>query len=460
MDIRKFFSTATPDPKIRTALRVDRHLREPSSSDIEGLTPSQQVVYRQISKGEHTLLTGPAGTGKSYLVQRLRKVARIQGIKMALTAMTGVAAYGIGGSTLHSWAGIGLGDKPLPELIRKISHRKTILDRWRSVDCLVIDEISMMKPELLDTLDGIGRYFRTSHRAFGGIQMILVGDFYQLPPVVMGKPPPDEPIFAFQAKSWTYIATPQPLTEIVRQKQVVFAECLNRVRVGDLDSPLHTNPSYTAATLLQTRVGAKLSGETDALQPTRIYPHKSSAEALNRAFLSGCKGSRRTFETRVVERPARGDHLVSMMQSIPVPERLELAVGAQVILVANLDGDRGLVNGSRGVIEGWNSEGEPIVQFLCGVTEAISPHVWELEPDTENHCRLMQTPLILGWAITVHKSQGMSLDLAEVDVGDTVFECGQAYVALSRVRSLEGLRLFAWNPHRVRVHPEVQRFFG
>ena len=112
------------------------------------------------------------------------------------------------------------------------------------------------------------------------------------------------------------------------------------------------------------------------------------------------------------------------------------------------------------MVRDWSSEGEPIVEFLCGVTEAISPHVWELEPDTENHCRLMQTPLILGWAITVHKSQGMSLDLAEVDVGDTVFECGQAYVALSRVRSLEGLRLVAWNPHRVRVHPEVQRFHG
>lgn len=465
MDIRGFFHKM--EPTAQTTRRVHKRLAEPSAADLEGMTPSQRAVYGQVSNGEHTLITGPAGTGKSYLVRRLYRAAQAQGLRMALTAMTGVAAYQIGGTTLHSWGGLGLGEASADTLIRKIQRNRTAREHWGTVDLLVVDEVSMMKPELLDALDAIGRHFRSPSRAFGGIQMLLVGDFYQLPPVVVrprqrGRPVPQdqEPLFAFQAKTWQFIAKPRPLVEIVRQANPVFAECLNRVRVGDLETPLDADPSVTAASLLRSRVGAPIGTET--LQPTRIYPNRANVNQLNRAYISGlCKrNGGHTFEMQLVSSssPLTKEMQNHLMDSLPVPRWIELAEGAQVILAANLEPELGLVNGSRGVVVGWSPEGEPLVQFK-GTTRAIAPHVWEMEPDSDLQCRIAQTPLLLGWAVTVHKSQGMSLDLAEVDVGDTVFEAGQAYVALSRVQSLEGLRLIAWNPYRVKAHPLVEAYF-
>jgi ATP-dependent DNA helicase PIF1 len=445
------------------------------------LTPDQQAAFEKVKEGRNIFLTGPAGTGKSYLLSTI--VRELQDEKrIALTAMTGCAALllcfagaagsaGVAGSsevkprTLHSWAGIGLGKESISDLIKKVRTNYKTMKRWVGTDLLVVDEISMMTPELLEKLNEIGKAIRKDKRPFGGIQLLFVGDFFQLPPVAKGS----DAQFAFESPLWgELIDLTVMLTTISRQKEPEFQQLLGEARIGKL--------SKFSADIIRSRM---ISWADQEIKPTLLYSRRADVDRINSENLKALKEPHRVYHASISFGSKAPKHLSRDSTEIQeatkrldndasyVPE-LEIAVGAQVMLVANVSMETGLVNGSRGVVVGFteSSEGEdvtkimklPLVKFRGGQVAAIEPHSWSLG-DME-HVFRTQIPLRLAYAITCHKAQGATLDCALIDIGPTTFEYGQAYVALSRVKSLESLYIHSFDPKVVKAHPKVAAFYG
>ena len=417
--------------------------------------------------GKSFFLTGAGGTGKSYVIRSIVEALNKEGKDVALTAMTGCAALllGKGSKTLHSWAGIGLGKESADIIVSKIKKSFKAKKNWLSMDCLIIDEISMMTPDLLDKLDLIGRGVRKNmgKRPFGGLQVILVGDMYQLPPVVMAKDE-QENTFVFEAEVWkTVIQDYVILKTVHRQSDPVFLKILEEARAGSL--------SQESIDILQTR----RTNEWKKLEikPTLLFTRRADVEQINMTQLKKCQGPDMIFKTKTVYSPAafaihaseqeKGWALEKMDKNGSYVPELTLRVGAQVMLLTNKDVEHGLVNGSRGVVErfcdGPDSESMlPMVKFKNGEVIIIERASWASE-DMEGFNR-EQIPLRLAYAVTIHKAQGATLDCALIDIGDNTFEYGQAYVALSRVKSLESLYIWDLAPHAFMVHPKVKEFFA
>jgi ATP-dependent DNA helicase PIF1 len=446
----------------------------PAASLLKTLTPEQLAVIDHLLEGENLFLTGGGGAGKSYLLSAIytefpglkkrlmaaknpgsiSKLPRIQ-----MCAMTGCAALLLGNKakTLHSWAGIGLGKGSVSELYVKIRRNQKSMRNWLCTDLLIIDEVSMMTAELLDKLNEIGKKVRSNKRPFGGIQVLLVGDFFQLPPVNKG----DEATkFAFESDAWKELITSSiELTEIQRQKDEVFQKVLKEARVGAL-----TKESCELLSKYQGR-----DWKENKIRPTLLFPRRSEVEMINDSNLRALTGRRYTYKARLVydgkipegfsESNEGFQKALQMFDSdAAYSKELELMLNAQVMLIANTDPDSGLVNGSRGVVVGFCPSTElPIVEFLNGVKKPVGTHTWPIE-DYEFISR-SQVPLRLAYAVTIHKSQGATLDSALVDIGSGVFEYGQAYVALSRVRSLEALYVYDFDPTAFRAHPKVKAFY-
>jgi ATP-dependent DNA helicase PIF1 len=418
------------------------------------LTSEQEDYYDAILKGESIFLTGPGGVGKSYLLKKVYDDFTAKtGRRIAVTAMTGCAANLLGthAKTLHSWAGIGLGNGPTLALIDRVKNFYPSRKKWRDAGCLVIDEVSMMTPQLLDSLDQIGQAIRRSSRPFGGIQVVLVGDFYQLPPVSRT----DGGIqFAFQAHVWgRAIKRTCELTTIIRQKDPVFQKILKEARYGRL--------SAESIEILESRRG--VSWKAQEVKPTMCFTRKADVAQINDNRMAKLTGERHVYDavTAPSKIPAPSlDKIVERMdREYPYEAKLELVVGCQVMLTVNKNPEDGLVNGSRGVVVGFVS-GLPQVKFLNGPLEpvAIAHHTWASEDSTP--VSRTQIPLKIAYAITIHKAQGASLDCALVDIGKATFEYGQAYVALSRVRSLDALYIYDFDPAAFRVHPLVREFYS
>jgi len=433
-------------------------------------TEEQRTAINAVLEGKSIFLTGAGGTGKSFLLQTLYNEYTATGKTMAVTAMTGCAALllnPIPAKTLHSWAGIGLGKDPLSVLVSSIAMNGRKKKAWRSTDCLVIDEVSMLTPALLETLERIGSIIRkgNSGKPFGGLQVVLVGDFHQLPPVVKDGQPIS---FAFESPTWTKIIQESfQLQKIHRQKDVVFQQILQQARRGEI--------SPEAVTLLMERKGISWKGQP--IKPTLLFTRNVDVDDINEAHLNKLAGDVVSFVAETKGAPSDGtldkfcgasgaldgipeaelNMLVSKLdKDAPYEPVLKLKVGAQVMLLTNLDQEGGLVNGSRGVVRGFSSDGLPLVKFINTLTPiAIKHAIWS----TEKGIGRKQIPLRLAYALTIHKAQGMSLDSALVDVGPATFEYGQAYVALSRVRSLESLYVFAFDAKSFKVHPAVKSFY-
>ncbi|XP_043942728.1 ATP-dependent DNA helicase PIF1 [Protopterus annectens] len=406
------------------------------------LTKEQSQVLAAVLGGKSVFFTGSAGTGKSYLLKRI--VGALPPKGTYATASTGVAACHIGGTTLHAFAGIGSGKAPLEQCI-ELAQRPGVRQHWVSCRHLVIDEISMVEGELFDKLEAIARVVRKRNEPFGGIQLIVCGDFLQLPPVAKVN---QSTKFCFQGKSWSKcIQMTMELTDVKRQSDRTFISILQSIRMGRCTEEV-------TAQLIKT---AHNKIERDGILATRLCTHKDDVELTNERKLQQLLGETHEYEAL--------DSDPMLMKNIdaqcPVGHTLQLKEGAQVMLTKNLDVQQGLVNGARGVVVGFEPgpKGLPLVRFLCGVTQIIKPERWVFKAAGGIYLSRQQLPLKLAWAISIHKSQGMSLDCVEISLA-RVFESGQAYVALSRARSLEGLRVLDFNPGVVRANPDVLQFYN
>lgn len=425
-------------------------------------TSCQKAFFEAFFGGKNICLSGQAGTGKSWSVDAICKFLDSKGIYAAKTALTGVAAVNIGGLTIHSFAGVGLAEGSADEIIREIRKKKSSKapKRIRSVKVLFIDEISMASASFLDKLDEVFRVFRYDSRPFGGVQLVMIGDFLQLPPVFkagFGEYKKDG--FAFESQFWNNNDIQViHLKEIVRQKDKTFSDLLNRIRVGDVSdlSPL------------LSRVGAKVDAPSD-IKPVQMYCRNVDVDLANARELTGLPGLIQHFHSTT----DGGEHYEKFFdKNCIAPKVLSLKKGAQVMLLTNEFFDEGLINGSIGVVTDFSSVG-PAVKFKNGAVKIIKKHNWEIkekrsagineetkEEKYENSVVAVrkQIPLKLAWACTVHKTQGQTLDYVHADISEA-FEYGQAYTALSRVRNLDDLILNPFEPKAIRANPKCLQFY-
>eukprot|EP00040_Diaphanoeca_grandis_P043222 m.8885 g.8885 ORF g.8885 m.8885 type:complete len:844 (-) comp7259_c0_seq1:201-2732(-) len=427
------------------------------------LTAEQRrIADRVLSNGESVFLTGPAGTGKSflfrYLKQQLVHANEKHGVEaVAVTAPTGVAAINVGGQTIHSWAGVGLGKGSLDTLIKKVEGTAAAAQRWKSAKVLLIDEISMLDGALFDTLAKIGASVRNKAKPFGGLQLVLCGDFFQLPPVGLDQP---GKTFAFKADAWTDVGlVTHHLSEVLRQQSDPgFISVLNDIRVGVL--------SETSIEALDRCHVTRKPRPTDGIVPTKLYCLNKEVDSENAKRLAMIQADEVVYDATSTDKfkgqaETSNDARRQVLSSIEnkAPCRLALKVGAQVVLVRNLDQENKLVNGSRGIVVGFDDIG-PNVRFDCGVTRCIQQQEFWVFRGSLGSVSRVQIPLKLAWALTVHKSQGMTLSRVEVELG-SAFDYGQVYVALSRAEKRDGLWLSGQRLRQgvVKAHPDVQRFY-
>ncbi|MHB8792560.1 MAG: ATP-dependent DNA helicase [Thermoleophilia bacterium] len=414
----------------------------------------QDQALALMKTGASVFLTGEPGSGKTHTVNRYVKYLRGAGVSPAITASTGIAATHIGGTTVHSWSGIGirkeLSSKELKNFFRRHGHRK----RLRETGVLIIDEISMLDAATLDLVSTVCKRANNSAWPFGGMQVILVGDFFQLPPVSRAGEPAE---FAFRSPAWAEL-DPRVLylTEQHRQEDADFLSLLQAIRAGAFEETHfeRLKSRRVGGGQVSSGGGGAHPGSDHGAIPdgvTKLFCHNANVDAVNSRELARLPGEESHFQMTSWGEAARVEKLRSSCTS---PETLTLKAGALVMFTRN-DFEAGYVNGTLGKVTGFDADdGLPLVRTAAGKSFKAEPHDWSIENNDEVVATVTQVPLRLAWAITVHKSQGMSLDAAVIDLS-RVFECGQGYVALSRVRSLSGLHLLGMNPRAMMVHPEV-----
>ena len=380
-------------------------------------------------------MTGEPGAGKTYVLNQYIAWLEAAGLTVAVTASTGIAATHIGGMTIHSWSGIGIKDSLSPYDLENILGNEKLIKRMKQANVLVIDEISMLDGRTLDMVDKILRNVFQKQEAFGGLQVILVGDFFQLPPVTRQG---DQMRYAFESYAWQGL---KPLvcyiTEQYRQEDEMLLSLLSSIRRNEIEEDHYT--------LLQEQTEIAFEN----VEPTRLYTHNADVDAVNAQKLAELPGTARTYRMQGTGRKPLVEGLVKNCLS---PETLTLKEDAMVMCTKN-NFEEGYVNGTLARVVRFE-EGLPVIELLDGTEITMKPVTWEIVEDKKVLAQIEQLPLRLAWAITVHKSQGMSLDAAEVDLSKA-FVYGQGYVALSRVRSLEGLKVNGMHPNALQVDPKI-----
>ena len=406
------------------------------------LNAKQQEVLDVVLSNRSIAYIGCGGVGKSYLLKAIIK--HLNPETTWVTAMTGIAALAIGGKTLHSALGIGLARGTPQELVENMRSDKR--KEWKRMRTLVVDEISMWSAELFWKVHCVACIARSSQRPFGGLQLVLSGDFFQLPPVSRDDGEDADASasqYCFESPLWSEaIDVEVELTQVYRQTDAEFVAMLQEVRLARMSQ------ATVQAFMAMDRPLVSALG----IEPTRLFPTNDQVDVLNRNQLTQLAGVVYTF---TADDYVSAEHYRPLLdKACTAPKVLELKVGAQVLLLRNLDTRH--VNGSRGVVEEVVADGKvPVVRFLDGSSVELPPAAWEFE--TARGVLLAsrsQVPLKLAWAITVHKSQGMSIDWLEVNM-DRTFAHGQAYTALSRARRPEGLRVLNFRPGHVRANPKV-----
>ena len=411
------------------------------------LNEEQQHALNLAIAGKSFFLTGPGGSGKSYLLDTIRTNLHNRGKTVAVTAMTGCAALLLGNKakTLHSWASVGLAKEPATALTAKIRASPKAFRRWLGTDVLIVDEVSMLTVEFLDKLNSIAIAVRRNINPMGGLQVIFVGDFFQLPPVNKDSRNGVPTQFVFESPYWKKIIPETVvLKKIIRQQDPIFHKILNEARIGQL--------SKESLDILKTR--QNLPWSLLEIRPTLLFSRKAEVDYVNETNLKQLTGERHLYKAETVKLPIEAMkffdvnsdeaqfHIARLDRDAQYMKELILIEGAQVMLITNLDFELGLVNGSRGVVTGFTQDDLhlPIVKFRNGSPMPIGPATWDSD-DIEGLQR-KQIPLRLAYAVTIHKAQGSTLDCALIDIGSSTFESGQAYVALSRVRSLDSLYIW------------------
>jgi ATP-dependent DNA helicase PIF1 len=446
----------------------------------------QQIAFNKYIQGQNIFITGPGGTGKSALIKYVKRNADSRCKIIQVCALTGCASVLLEckAKTLHSWSGIGLGKGTIEQLIKKIQKNKHSKALWKETDILVVDEVSMMSLKLFETLDAIGKSVRKDRRPFGGLQLIFSGDFYQLPPVG-DKDDPDTSKFCFESEFWFTTFPKQnhvQLKRIFRQNDPIYQNILNQVREGRLKRS--TND------ILLKQVD-KPANDALTIKPTKLFPTRNKVDSINASEMDKLDGDDLEFkikyhgdlEMTAKERLQRTqftpeqikNELQFLKSNLRCDEIIKLKIGSQVMCIVNIELSNGemLCNGSQGIVVRFSQEGVPVIRFSRTNTTSnttdnsnsnsnsfeitMNSHIWPSE--NIPGIGVSQLPLILAWALTIHKAQGATLDVAEIDAGSNIFECGQTYVALSRVKSLEGLYLTSYDPKKIRINKKVQEFY-
>ncbi|MCX6810300.1 MAG: helix-turn-helix domain-containing protein [Candidatus Berkelbacteria bacterium] len=411
---------------------------------------TQNQALEILKTGANVFLTGEPGSGKTYTINRYVEYLRSHRIEPAITASTGIAATHISGMTIHSWSGIGIKNRLNSSELAKIVANDYVDKRVSEAKVLIIDEISMLPPETLQSIELICRKIKKNQKPFGGIQVVLVGDFFQLPPVIKNQFNnnryeeffEENPArFAYDSPIWeTAEFITCYINEQYRQDDTMLVSILSKIRSNTFDD-------ISLSIISKRKIGlAKIPSDTP-----KLFSHNVDVDRENNRLLAKIPTCARVFQ---MESKGRAALVVAMKKGCLSPENLELKVGASVMFTKN-NSKEGFVNGTLGVVDKFDNDSrQPIVKTLNGRKIKVSPMEWTVEENGRVKGLLRQIPLRLAWAITVHKSQGISLDAAIIDLS-AVFEFGQGYVAISRVRRLSGIFLLGWNNMAFQVNPEV-----
>lgn len=468
------------------------------------LTSEQKEALKYMKMGKNIFLTGPAGCGKTFVLnefidfieeensvlpKNMRKIIN-------KTSTTGISAINIGGQTIHSFAGIGLGRGDVQTLIRKIKRKQEVITRWKNTSILIIDEVSMLSAELFDKLEEIARKIRNIEMPFGNIQIILSGDFAQLPIIERGA------TMCFESKNWDIVLDKIfYFEEIKRQTDKKFQSILNKVRLGifdgDVAEAIISRKGIYESIEKELKYNSNNIGDYSnfieenkdvKIKPTILYSRKYMVENENKKQYNALvdEGNRTVeymadifIESKYESRPPDmkvvrpDDHYWKNMEKYTIaPKKLNLVIGAQIVVIKNIF-NLGLVNGSRGVVIGFTASSEPLVEFMNGKKIVIRRETWEVKlPSMEKTIKIFkktetinrklyikQLPLTLAFALSIHKSQGMTLDYVRTNIGNTIFSTGQIYTVLSRVKSLENLYIDDFDPSKIRINPKVKKFY-
>jgi ATP-dependent DNA helicase PIF1 len=429
----------------------------------------QKYAFDKFVNGENLFITGPGGTGKSFLIKKMVNSLKERRIQYQVCALTGCAAVllGVGAKTLHSWTGMGLATGQKDDIVKKIVYNRKTLGSIKKTKVLIVDEVSMLSLKVFEAINSALKIIKKNPDAFGGIQVIFTGDFFQLPPVGNNEE------FSFSSSQWLQVFRWEnhiELKHIFRQEDDIYKRILNQVRIGEIDEE--------STAILRGCVGRSHVGN---IIPTKLFAVRSKADFVNIRQYDKLEGEERKYETQFrydLKTYVESGKLIDLAsivkcQSLGQAEKtceiealmnqsnrgavLCLKVGARVMCLHNISVEDGICNGSQGTVVEFSENGLPVVLFSNNVKMDIE-YVWA--QSEEYPCvGIGQIPLCLAWAMTIHKIQGATLTMAEMDLGMTVFEYGQTYVALSRIKNLEGLYLSAFQPRKIKANPLVRDFY-
>ena len=440
--------------------------------DLDQLTDEQYLAFEEFKAGHNLFITGPGGVGKSFLINLFVQHCNQVGKTIQVCALTGCAAIllGLHAKTIHSWSGLHYCNGTKDEIIKRVTKSWPTKSRWKKTRVLIIDEVSMMSKKMLIILEELGRRIRNQPSPFGGIQVVFCGDFYQLPPVC--KDHSDDSLFCFEAPVWKKLFAPDKhiqLTKIFRQKDPRYLELLAEIREGTI--------SGDNIQLLRERI--------EVMKPeniTQLFPLRSSVDYVNKTKYSELQNKEMTYtlvpnynmerycrtgaqidgdilrKCRGLNEEQRERELGRLYNLSRCMKELTLKKGTYIMCIANIALEQGIANGTQGIVEDFvGVDNSPLIRFNNGTVKTLSRYCWQSEDYPT--IGFKQYPVVLAWATTIHKMQGSSLDQAIMDLGSNVFEAGQIYVGLSRVKSLEGLYLTKFSPRVIKTNPKVREFY-
>lgn len=461
-------------------------------------SPEQDYAFEKFCNGENIFISGAGGSGKSFLVRHFVRhlVLKTNSAKhFQVTSTTGCSSvllceniqntreYGkmISVKTIHSWSGIRLCKGDDNKIIQSVINNRYALKEWKKINILIIDEVSMMSYKIFNILEKIARIIKKNVLPFGGIQVVFLGDMYQLSPIPDKEDPTGESgKFCFESLLWKNVFSQDnhiELTTIFRQTDTIFKEILSEIRIGKI--------SKKNIEILNSYVGRIPSNDSETIRiiPPKILSTRSKVDYVNNTQYENIDEKEYIFSYRIytdcntfvdsgkpipindisicrnLTKQQVEFELKNMKMNISPPEELKLKRGCPVMCLCNINIELGICNGSLGVIVDFSICNQyPVVQFKNGVRIIIEPHTWQ-NPEFPCIC-IQQLPLCLSFANTIHKLQGSTLDMAIMDLGPSIFAEGQTYVALSRIKSLEGLYLNEFCPGKIRVHPKVVEFYS
>ena len=417
---------------------------------------SQQIAFNSFLNKENVMLSGAGGTGKTTLIKYIYKYCNENNKKIQVCALTGCASLLLDckATTIHSWANVGIYlngsiENIVKNILKKnLKEKDPLKNRINDLEVFIVDEVSMLSKKLFDVLELLFRKLKNNNKIFGGIQLIFSGDFFQLPPIGNDE---DTSAFCFESNKWNETFSKQiELKTIFRQKDSKFIKVLNQVRLGHI--------SKKTFDLLQNCVGK--DSKSMKIKPTRLYPLRKMVDTINENELKNINEESNIYKLQLINEKnnASEKEVESFVNQVPCNTNLVLKIGAQVmsIINMNLEEDLPICNGSCGIVIDFNKNKNPIVRFSNNRIMTINPHTWT---SYDNKIRIIQIPLILSWALTIHKCQGATLDMAEINIGSSIFEDGQSYVALSRLKSFDGLYLTDLDPWKIKANKKAIKYY-